>query len=112
MNSKLIALASAATIAVTAVAIPQTKPKLAGVVVVAGGFRVPLGDLLFGAAIASRPYYYGPGYYSYAYSPGPYYRPYAYGYGGGPDYGGGPYYYGSPRYYDTTLQTLDRVLIV
>jgi hypothetical protein len=97
MNSKLIALASAATIAVTALAIPnQAEARWRG-----GGWWVPgavVGGLALGAAIASRPYYYGPGYYGYAYSPEPYYGPYAYG--GGPSYyGGGPYYYGGPRYY-------------
>ena len=96
MNSKLIALASAATIAVTAVAMPnQAEARWRG-----GGWWVPgavVGGLALGAAIASRPYYDGPGYYGYA--PGPYYGPYAYDYGGGPYYGGDPYYYGGPRYY-------------
>jgi hypothetical protein len=62
MNSKLIALASAATIAVAAVAIPnQAEARWRG-----GGWWVPgavVGGLALGAAIASRPYYYGPGYY-------------------------------------------------
>ena len=60
MNSKLIALASAATIAVTAVALPnQAEARWRG-----GGWWVPgavVGGLALGAAIASRPYYYGPG---------------------------------------------------
>jgi hypothetical protein len=98
MNSKLIALASAAAIAVTAVAMPnQAEARWRG-----GGWWVPgavIGGLALGAAIASRPYYYGPGYYGYAYGPGPYYGPYAYDYGGGPYYGRGPYYYGGARYY-------------
>src|SRR5512137_2325995 len=89
MNSKLIALASAAVIALTAVAIPnQVEARWRG-----GGWWIPgavVGGLALGAAIASRPYYYGPGYYGYAYAPGPYY-----GYGGDPYYyAGGPYYYG------------------
>jgi hypothetical protein len=93
MNSKLIALASAAVIALTAVAIPnQVEARWRG-----GGWWIPgavVGGLALGAAIASRPYYYGPGYYGYAYGPGPYY---GYDYGGGPYYGGP--YYGGPRYY-------------
>src|SRR6478752_2336369 len=58
MNSKLIVLASAATIAVTAVALPnQAEARWRG-----GGWWVPgavVGGLALGAAIASRPYYYG-----------------------------------------------------
>ena len=87
MNSKLIALASAA-IALTAVAIPnQAEARWRGG---GAGWWVPgavIGGLALGAAIASRPYYYGPGPYN------------AYGYGGGPYYGGGSYYGGGPRYY-------------
>src|SRR5262249_62291418 len=99
MKLKLIALASAAMIGLTAVALPdQAEARWRR-----GGWWVPgavVGGLALGAAIASRPYYYGPGYYGYAYNPGPYYEPYAYGYGGGPSYyGGGPYYYGGPRSY-------------
>jgi hypothetical protein len=95
MKRKLIAVASAAMIGLTAVAIPnQVEARWRG----GGGWWIPraiVGGLALGAAIASRPYYYGPGYYGYAYGPGPYY-----GYGGGPYYyGGGPYYYGGPRYY-------------
>jgi hypothetical protein len=107
MSSKLIALASAATIAVTALATPNEAEArwrrggwwVPGAVV--GGLALgAAGGLALGAAIASRPYYYGPGYYGYAYSPEPYYGPYAYDYGGGPYYyGGGPSYYGGPRYY-------------
>ena len=99
MNSKLIALASAATIALTAVAIPnQAEARWRG-----GGWWIPgavVGGLALGAAIASRPYYYGPGYYGYAYNPGPYYDGYGYGaydYEYGQNYNGGPrYYYGRP----------------
>jgi len=100
MNTKLIAVASAAMIAVAAVATPNHAEARWR-----GGWWVPgavVGGLALGAAIASRPYY-G---YGYAYGPGPYYRgPYAYDYGGvGPyDYeynGSGPYYYQrSYRYY-------------
>jgi hypothetical protein len=104
MNIKLIALASAAMIGVTAVAIPsQAEARWRG-----GGWWVPgavIGGLALGAAIASRPYYYGPGYYGYAYAPG--YGAYGYGYGGYSGYGpydydynsSGPHYYGGPRYY-------------
>jgi hypothetical protein len=96
MNHKLITLASAAMIGLTAVAIPnQVEARWRG----SGGWWIPgavAGGLALGAAIASRPYYYGPGYYDYAYAPGPYYD---YGYGGDPYYyGGGPYYNGGPRY--------------
>jgi hypothetical protein len=101
MNSKLIALASAATIAVTAAAIPnQAEARWRG-----GGWWVPgavVGGLALGAAIASRPYYYGGGpYYAYGGNPyyggGPYYGSGSY-YGGGPYYGGGAYYGGGPYY--------------
>ena len=99
MNSKLIALASAAAIALTAVAIPnQAEARWRG------GWWIPgavVGGLALGAAIASRPYYYGPG-YGYAYGPGPYsdngYGPYDYEYGRYYN-GSGPYYYGGPSYY-------------
>ena len=93
MKRKLIAVASAAMIGLTAVAIPNK------VEAHSNGWWIPgaiIGGLAL-AAIASRPYYYGPGYYRYGY--GPYY------YGGGPYYyGGGPYYYRRPyrhyrRYY-------------
>jgi hypothetical protein len=79
MNLKLIALASAAMIGLTAVAIPdQAEARWRR-----GGWWVPgavVGGFALGAAIASRPYYYDGGPY-YAYDYGPYY------------YGGGPYYY-------------------
>ncbi len=92
MKTKLIAVASAAMIALAAVAIPNKAEAYWR-----GGWWVPgavLGGLALGAALASRPYYYGYGPY-YAYDYGPYY------YGYGPYYyGGGPYYaYAGPRYY-------------
>jgi hypothetical protein len=74
---------SAAVIGLTAVAIPNKAEANWR-----GGWWVPgavIGGIALGAAIASRPYYYGPGYYGYA--SGPYY------------YGGGPYYYGGGPYY-------------
>ena len=92
MKSKLIALASAAMIASTAVALPNKAQAYWR-----GGWWVPgavIGGLALGAIIASRPYYYGYGPYYYGDGPGPYY------YGGGPYYyGRGSYYYGGPRYY-------------
>jgi hypothetical protein len=95
MKTKLIAVASAAVIGLTALAMPnQAKAHWNG------GWWIPgaiIGGLALGAAIASRPYYYGPGYYGYGY---PYYYgygPYYYGYGS--YYGYRPYYYGGPRYY-------------
>jgi hypothetical protein len=107
MNSKLIALASAATIALTAVAMPnQAEARWRGH---GGGWWIPgavVGGLALGAIASSayRPYYgdYGP-YYAYDYGPYAYEYgggPYAYEYGGGPyEYGGGPYHNGGPRYY-------------
>jgi hypothetical protein len=94
MKQKLIAVASAAMIGLTAVAIPsKVEAHWRGG---GGGWWVPgavIGGLALGTAIASRPYYYGPGYYGYAYDP--YYYDYGPSY-----YGGGPYYYARPyRYY-------------
>src|SRR5215475_13126492 len=92
MKLKLIALASAAMIGLTAVAIPNEAEARWR----RGGWWIPgavVGGLALGAAIASRPYYYGPGYYGYGYDP--------YYYGGGPYYYGGGYapYYGGGYYY-------------
>ena len=86
MNLKLIALASAAMIGLTAVAIPdQAEARWRR-----GGLWVPgavVGGLALGAAIASRRYYYGGGpYYAYDYGPGDGYNPYYYGGGYGPYY--------------------------
>jgi hypothetical protein len=109
MNSKMIALASAATMALTAVAIPnQAEARWRG----SGGWWIPgavIGGLALGAAVASRPYYYGGGpYYAYGGSPyygggpsyygGGYYGSGSYYGGGGPYYGGGAYYGGGPYY--------------
>ena len=101
MKRKLIALASATMIGLTALAIPsQVEARWRG------GWWIPgaiVGGLALGAAIASRPYYYGPGpYYGYAYGPYDYeYGQYYNGYDGGPYYNGGPrYFYQRPdRYY-------------
>src|SRR5262245_34167447 len=90
MKLKLIALVSAAMIGLTAVAIPNEAEARWR----RGGWWIPgavVGGLALGAAIASRPYYYGPG-YGYGYDP--------YYYGGGPYYGGGyAPYYGGGYYY-------------
>jgi hypothetical protein len=91
MKLKLIALASAAMIGLTAVAIPNEAEARWR----RGGWWIPgavVGGLALGAAIASRPYYYGPGYYGYGYDP--------YYYGGGPYYYGGGYYYQQPYPYN------------
>jgi hypothetical protein len=97
MNLKLIALASASMIGLTAIAIPdQAEARWRR-----GGWWIPgavVGGLALGAAVASRPYYYGGPYYAYDYGPynsGPYY----YGGGYGPYYyGGGPYGYNQQPY--------------
>lgn len=98
MKSKLIAVAAAAMIGLTAVAIPnKAEPHWRG----GGGWWIPgavIGGLALGAAIASRPYYYGPGYYDYAYGPGPYYGYGPYDYEHGLYYNGSRPYYGGPRY--------------
>jgi len=88
MKKMLTALAIAATIAVTAVAMP-TKADARN------GWWIPgaiIGGLALGAIVSGAygPYYYGPGPYYY-YGPGPYY------YGPGPYYGRG-YYYAPYRY--------------
>jgi hypothetical protein len=84
MKVKLMAAVSAAVIGLTAAVAVPNKAEANW----RGGWWVPgavIGGIALGAAIASRPYYYGPGYYGYA--SGPYY------------YGGGPYYYGGGPYY-------------
>ena len=61
MKQKLMAVASVAVIGFTAVAIPNKAEAYWR-----GGWWVPgavIGGIALGAAIASRPYYYGPGYY-------------------------------------------------
>jgi len=95
MNLKLIALASAVMIGLTAVAIPdQAEARWRR-----GGWWIPgtvAGGLALGAAVASRPYYSGGQYYAYDYGPynsGPYY------YGGGY----GPYYYSQQPYPNNIL---------
>jgi len=100
MKLKLIALVSAAMIGLTAVAIPnEAEARWRG-----GGWWIPgavVGGLALGAAIASRPYYYGPGYYSYGYDPYYYgggYAPSYYSGGYAPYYGGG--YYQQPYPYN------------
>ena len=90
MRHKLIALAVAALIGITAVSTPSK------VEAHSNGWWIPgavIGGIALGAIVsgAYRPYY---GYRSYYYAPGPYYyyapRPYYY-------YAPRPYYYG--RYY-------------
>jgi len=98
MKSKLIALASVTTIALTTAAIPnQAEAYWRGYR--SSGWWGPgavVGGVALGAAIASRPYYYD---YGYAYAPGPY----AYDYSPVVTYEyGGPYAfyaYDGPRYY-------------
>jgi hypothetical protein len=81
MKKTLMALAAVATLAVS-----TASPALAwrggwGPGIAAG----VIGGAIIGGAIASSPYYYGPG---YGYGPG--YYPPAYGYYGGPAYASGP----------------------
>jgi hypothetical protein len=95
MKLRLIALASAAMIGLTAVAIPNEAEARWR----RGGWWIPgavVGGLALGAIAsgAYRPYYYGGGPY-YAND----YGPYEYGYG--PSYyGGGSYYYQQPYPYN------------
>jgi hypothetical protein len=95
MKRTLMALAAVATLAISAVAAPAPAHAQRGLGVgIAAGL---LGGAIVGGAIASNPYYYGPGYY-----PG-YYRPYGYYYGGGPAYvADGPYgcYWQRQRFWD------------
>ena len=92
MKRKLIAVASAAMIGLTAAVATPNKVEAHS-----NGWWIPgaiVGGLALGA-IASGAYrpYYGYGYDPYYYGGGPYY------YGGGPYYyGGGSYYYGRPYY--------------
>lgn len=80
MKKTLMALVAVATLAVSAVAAPAPAHAQRGLGVgIAAGL---LGGAIIGGAIASSPYYYGPGYGYYA--PGYY----------GPGYG----YYGRPAY--------------
>ncbi len=85
MKRKLMALASAAMIALATGVTPNKAEAHWH-----GGWWVPgavIGGIALGAALASRPYYYydyGPYYYG-----GPYYY----------YYGGGPYYYGYPYWH-------------
>src|SRR5262249_62239918 len=85
MKVKLMAAVSAAVIGLTAAVAVPNKAEANW----RGGWWVPgavIGGIALGAAIASRPYYYGPGYYGYA--SGPYY------YGGGSlYYRGGPFFW-------------------
>jgi len=100
MRTKLIAVASAAMIGLTAVVLPDNAEARWR----RGGWWIPgavVGGLALGAIASSayRPYY--------GYANDPYYGGEPYYYGGGPTYyrggptyySGGPYYYGGPRYY-------------
>jgi hypothetical protein len=102
MKKTLMALAAVATLAVS-----TASPALAwrggwGPGVAAG----LLGGAIIGGAIASRPYYYGPGYYyGPAYYPGYYYAP--------PPYGGpvGPCYWRRERFWNGYAWHVRRVRI-
>ena len=85
MKRTLMAIATAATLAVTALAAPQPAEARGGRIAagVAGGL---IGGALLGGALAGG---YGPGYYG----PG-------YGYYGGPAYVGGPCYWQRQRFWD------------
>src|SRR6516165_907405 len=95
MKKTLMALAAVAMLAVS-----TASPALAW----RGGWGPGLaagliGGAIVGGAIASSPYYYGPGYGYY----GPGYYPPGYGYYGGPAYVGGPVdacYWQHQRFWD------------
>jgi hypothetical protein len=95
MRKTLAALAAVATLAVSAIAAPAPAHAQRGVGVgIAAGL---LGGAIIGGAIASSPYYYGPGYGPGYYGPGPYYGP-AYVAGGYPP--GPPCYLQRQRFWD------------
>src|SRR5690348_7860123 len=91
MTRFLTVLAAGSAVAVATVAAPTAADARCRGCGVAAGV---IGGLAVGAAIASRPYYYGSDYYAYDYAPGYAYAP-AYAYDG-PYYGG---YYGYRGYY-------------
>src|SRR5258708_34414241 len=81
MKRTLMAIAAAATLAVSTLAAPAPAHAQRGVAAgVAAGL---IGGAIVGGAIASQNGYYGTGYYSLGYGPG-------YGYYGGPTYVEGP----------------------
>ncbi len=77
MKKIVLAVATAATLAVTALAAPAPDEARGGRIAAGVGLGI-LGGALAGAAIANSAGYYGPGY----------------GYYGGPGYGYAPAYYG------------------
>src|SRR5258708_33381924 len=81
MKTKLLALAAAATLAVSAVALPRAAEARGGGIA-AGVAAGLIGGAIIGGALA------GPGYYGYG--PGYYYGP-GYGYYGGPGHVRGGY---------------------
>ncbi len=88
MKKTLMAIATAATLAVTVLAAPQTAEARGGRIA-AGVAAGVIGGALLGGALAG-PGYYGPGYYG----PG-------YGYYGGPAYvAGPPCYWQRQRFWD------------